>query len=103
MSHSVHTYPKPAGHGLTLNHHNPLMVREDKDRYATSLVRLTDAITERLAKAEALTWVLQESQDAQRDGTVSNAAWAIADLIHEARELYAEQWERVRKYAKQES
>ena len=70
--------------------------------HRTSLARLTNAITERLAKAEALTWVLQDSREAQRDGTVSNAAWAIADLIHEARELYAEQWERMRKYAKLE-
>ncbi len=102
MSHTVHAYPKPTGHGLTLPDHNPWMVREDKDRYATSLLRLTDAITERLAKAEALTWALQDSREAQRDGTISNAAWAIADLIHEARKLYAEQWERMRKYAKLE-
>ena len=103
MSHTVHAYPKSTGHGLTLPHHSPWMVREDKYRYATSLLHLTDAITARLAKAEALTWVLQDSQEAQRDATISNAAWAIADLIHEARELYAEQWERMRKYAKLES
>ena len=102
MSHSVHTYPQSAAHGLTLNHHNPLMVREDKDRYATSLVRLTDAITERLAKAEALTRLMIGNDDGQRDGVITNAAWAIADLIDEASELYAEQWERVRKYAKLE-
>ncbi len=31
------------------------MVCEDKDHYATRLLRLADAITERQAKAEALT------------------------------------------------
>ena len=103
MFNTVYAYPKPTAHGLTLNHRSPWAVREDKDRYATSLVRLTDAITERLAKAEALISILQDSQAGQRDDTVSNAAWAIADLIHEARGLYAEQWERVRKYAKPES
>ena len=79
------------------------MVREDKDHYATRLLRLTDAITERLAKAEALTWVLQDSRESKCDGTTSKAAWAIAALTQEARELYAEQWERIRKYAKLES
>ena len=103
MSHSVYAYPKPAGHGLTLTHASPWAVREDKDGTPTNLLRFTDAITEHLAKAEALTWVLQDSQEAQRDGTISNAAWAIADLIHEARELYAQQWERVSKYAQLES
>ena len=103
MSHTVYAYPKPADNGLILTQHSPWAVREDKDGNPTNLVRLTDAITERLAKAEALTWVLQDSQEAQRDGTVSNAAWAITDLIHEARELYAEQWERESKYAKLEN
>ena len=103
MSQTVYAYPKPTAHGLNSSHLSPWMVREDNDRYATSLLRLTDAITERLTKAEALTWVLQDSREGQRDATVSNAAWAIADLIHEARELYAEQWERMRKYAKPES
>ncbi len=102
MSHTVYTYPKPADNGLTLTQHSPWAVREDKSSHPRSLLWLTDAITERLAKAEALTWVLQESGASQRDGTVSNAAWAIADLIHEARELYAEQWEWMRKYAKLE-
>ena len=103
MSHTVHAYPKPTGHGLTLIRYSPWLVREDKDHYASCLLRLTDAITECLAKAEALTWVLQSGRDAQRDATLSNAAWAIADLIHESRELYAEQWERMRKCAKLES
>ena len=102
MSHNVYAYPHPADHGLTLTPHGPWAVREDEDRYARSLLRLADAITERLAKAEALAWVLQEGGEGQGEGTISNAAWAIADLIHEARELYAEQWARMSKYAKLE-
>ena len=102
MSHTVYAYPQPADHGLTLTQHSPWVVREDEALYAHSLLRLADAITERLAKAEALSWVLQEGGEGQGEGTISNAAWAIADLIHEARELYAEQWERMSNYAKLE-
>ncbi len=103
MSHNVYAYPKPADDGLALTQHSPWAVREDEDHYAGGLLRLADAITERLAKAEALSWVLQEGGEGQGEGTISNAAWAIADLIHEARELYAEQWARMSKYAKLES
>ena len=100
MSHTVYAYPQPADDGLTFIHTCLWAVREDNDGDPASLVRLTDAITERLAKAEALTWILQESREGQDDGTISNAAWTIVDLIHEARELYAEQWARMSKYAK---
>ena len=103
MSHTLHLYPKPTAHGLTLNPQSPWMVCEDKDDDFRSLSRLHDAVTERLAKAEALTRLLIGNDDHQRDGIIPNAAWAIADLIDEARELYAEQWEEMRKYAKLES
>ncbi len=102
MSHTDYAYPKPSADGLSLNHHGPWRVSEDNDRYATSLVRLTDAINERLAKAEALTRLMIGHEDYQRDGVITHAAWAIADLVDEARELYAQQWERVRQYTKPE-
>ena len=102
MSHTVYNYPKTRRSRPHPMDTCPWAVREDNDGYARSLLRLTDAITERLGLGQALTWVLQDSREAQRDGTICNAAWAIADLIHEARELYVEQWERVRKYAKLE-
>lgn len=99
MSQMNDAYPRSTDDGLHLIHDSSWLIREDDDD-ANSLVDLTDAITERLAKAEALTRLLIGGQEYLSDATLPDAAWAIADLIHEARELYARQWERVRHYEK---
>ena len=99
MSQTDYAYSNATTRGLHLIHNSPWAVREDD---ADSLLGLTDAITERLAKAEALTRLLLGNQEYLHDDTLPNAAWAIADLIHEARELHAKQWKRVRYYENKE-
>ncbi|WP_126455685.1 hypothetical protein [Sulfuriflexus mobilis] len=96
MPQTDHSYSESVTKGLYLIHDSAWAIREDDD--ANSLVDLTDAITERLAKAEAISRLLIGSQDYPNDATIADAAWAITDLIHETRELYARQWQRVRHY-----
>lgn len=96
MSHTVYAYPKATEYGLTLLRTKLWAVREDEDDESRRLLDLTDAITERLAKSEALTRLFQGCREDLPDGTLADAALAIADLIHETRALYAEQWVLVR-------
>jgi len=63
-----------------------------------SLVDLTDAVIDKLLKAEALSWLLHCAKD-YPDNTVAETTAVIADLIHEALESHREQWERIRRYA----
>lgn len=101
MSDTLFSYPHAPVNSLFLSHHTYWGVREDED--PTSLVGLADAITERLAKAEALIRILQGNQQDLVLDALPNAAWAIGDLIHEARELYTKQWQQMRRYAKTEN
>ena len=94
MSHTIHAYPL-ADEGLHLIHAAAWAVSEpDPDDETPTLLDLADAIIERLAKAEALTRLLQSADVA--DAALPDAAWAIADLIAEAHAMYTRQWELIR-------
>lgn len=78
---------------------HPDLVQEDEEIDSIRLLDITDAINDRLAKAEALAQLLQ-SVDEIPEGTLSDAALVLADLIHKARELHTEQWNILRKLLK---
>ena len=110
MSHANFVYPQTTSSDLTLVHNRPWQVREDKDEYGhkpdlpvlTQLSNLSDFITEKLTRAEALSWVLQgASHYPEKADAVT--AMVIAELIHEALEANEKQWEKIRQVVKQES
>jgi hypothetical protein len=94
MSHPSHRYPVVASRVLPV-----WTVREpDPDEDLPTLLDLTDRITERLAKAEALTRLLIHNDTAPE--YLPDAASAIADLIGGARALHTKRWERTRRRTK---
>lgn len=90
MSHTL-TYPLPAERGLVPGSLHA--VREDGPEDDNPL-DLFDAVTERLQKAEAVARLLQRRNVDME--AVPHAAWALADLLHEAIELYNRQWDMLR-------
>ena len=92
MSHANLVYAQPAIGGSRLAR-TAWQIREEDGSYAGSPLDLTDAVIDRLLKAEAVAWVLH---DANADSNVTETAAVIADLIHEALEAHRELWEQVR-------
>jgi hypothetical protein len=99
MSHSHFAYPQPT---RALPHGPVWQVREDQEPYApgfTELIDFTDIIVDKLAKAEALAWVLHSAKE-YPDNAVLETTAVIAEFIHEAHEAHTAQWEKVRKLLK---
>lgn len=101
MSHTDVVYPMPAG-GLTRGHDSPWQVRErDEGSEAAAetgpedLLALTDTIQRKLRTAEALAWILHGSGH-HPSGAEKVTAGVIAELIHEAAQVYDKLWEEVR-------
>ena len=107
MSHSNYVYPLPTSNDLsTLT--SRWQVREDDGEYdvsrpdLTEISNLSDFITDKLTKAEALSWVLQGAKH-YPDNADSVTAMVIAELIHEALEANEKQWELTRQVVKREN
>ncbi len=110
MSHANITYPQSTRHGPTLFH--PWQIREDGDDYTTdsegdntpadTLLALTDRITERLTRAEALTWILQSAEQPPEQA-LKVTAMLLLDLIQEAREANEKVWEQIRRLTRKET
>lgn len=110
MSHTNVTYLQSTRQGLSLCH--PVHVREDSDDYETdseggeeygeTLLELTDCITERLTRAEALACVLQSAEQAP-EHAIKVTAMLILDLIQEARETNEKVWEEIRQLTRQDN
>jgi hypothetical protein len=95
MSHNMDRYLLPPRRDFHDFRQLPWTVREPgPGRKAPTLIDLTDGITERLDKAEAIARLLINEDTALEP--LPAVAWTIADLIREARELYDQQWQRVR-------
>ncbi len=109
MSQSNFVYPLPTD-DLTLINSSRWQVREDEDEYGnnselpilTQLSNLSDFITDKLTKAEALSWVLQGAKHYPENADAVTAM-VIAELIHEALEANEKQWEKIQEVVKQES
>ncbi len=109
MSQSNFVYPLPTN-DLTLINNSPWQVREEEDEYGnkselpalTQLSNQSDFITDKLTKAEALSWVLQGAKHYPENAD-SVTAMVIAELIHEALEANEKQWEKIRQVVKRES
>lgn len=110
MSHTNISYPQSTRHNLSLCHH--WQVHEDGDDYNTDsegrenpaekLLELTDHITERLTRAEALAWILQSAEQPP-EHALKVTAMLIQDLIQEAREANEEVWELVRRLTRKDN
>ena len=107
MSHSNYVYPLPTN-DLTLINNSRWQVREDDGEYdvsrpdLTEISNLSDFITDKLTKAEALSWVLQGAKHYPENADAVTAM-VIAELIHEALEANEKQWEKIREIVKRES
>ena len=107
MSHSNYVYPLPTN-DLTLINNSRWQVREDEGEYdvnrpdLTEISNLSDFITDKLTKAEALSWVLQGAKHYPENADAVTAM-VIAELIHEALEANEKQWELTRQVVKRES
>ncbi len=108
MSNTSFAYRQTTDRGLTLVHSSTWHVRDDDDKYGTdnedkveeTLLELSDRITERLTRAQALAWVLQGSEHhPEKAGNIT--AMIIAELIHEALEAHEKQWDKIRRSVKQ--
>lgn len=96
MSHTHITYPQSTERGLSPCH--PWQIHEDGDDYdsqSETLLELTDLITEQLTRAEALTWLLQESDNPPEHAT-RVTAMILLELIQQAREANEKVWELIR-------
>jgi len=110
MSHTNITYPQSTRHNLSLCH--PWQIREDGDDYTTdsegdnnpaeTLLSLTDHITERLTRAEALAWILQSAEQSP-EHAVKVTAMILLDLIQDARETNEKVWEQVRRFTRKDN
>ncbi len=106
MSQSNFVYPLPTD-DLTLINNSRGQVREDEDEYGnnsdlpalTQLSNLSDFITDKLTKAEALSWVLQGAKHYPENADAVTAM-VIAELIHEALEANEKQWALIRQVVK---
>lgn len=66
----------------------------------SDLVALSDAITERLGKASALLAVLRAADGGGLASEVLHGyAWAVEDLVDEARDLHLRFWKEARRTA----
>ena len=107
MSHSNYVYPQSTN-DLTLINNSRWQVREDEGEYdvnrpdLTEISNLSDFITDKLTKAEALSWVLQGAKHYPENADAVTAM-VIAELIHEALEANEKQWELTRQVVKRES
>jgi len=109
MSHTNVVYAQFSNEDLDLTHTSRWQVREDEDEYGskpdlpvlTQLSNLSDFITEKLTRAEALSWVLQGAKHYPENAD-SVTAMVIAELIHEALEANEKQWEKIRQVVKRE-
>lgn len=86
---------------------NPaLQIREDDDEYrsselSTSILKLVDLITDRLVRADALTYLMQNAENPPEHAT-RITAMLLQDLIQEAQEANEKLWELVRPLVKQQ-
>mgnify|MGYP001365134749 FL=1 len=107
MSHSHFVYPQSTN-DLTLINSSRWQVREDDGEYdvnrpdLTEISNLSDFITDKLTKAEALSWVLQGAKHYPENADAVTAM-VIAELIHEALEANEKQWELTRQVVDRES
>ena len=109
MSHVNFVYSQSTSNDLALINNTSWQVREEEDEYGnkqklpvlTQLSNLSDFITEKLTRAEALSWVLQGAKH-YPESADSVTAMVIAELIHEALEANEKQWELTRQVVRRE-
>ena len=78
-------------------------VREDEDDYgklSRKLLELHDLITDRLVRADALTYLMQTAENPPEHAT-RITAMLLQDLLQEAQTANETLWEEVRELAKQ--
>jgi hypothetical protein len=81
-------------------------VREDDDDYVkselgTAILKLVDLITDRLIRADALTYLMQTAENPPEHAT-RITAMLLQDLIQEAQKANEKLWELVRPLLKQQ-
>lgn len=81
-------------------------IREDDDDYrnselGTAILKLVDLITDRLVRADALTYLMQTAENPPEHAT-RITAMLLQDLIQEAQRANEEMWEKVRPLLKQQ-
>ena len=95
MSHNV-IYPQSTDRDLSR-----WQVREDEDDYgklSSQLLELHDLITDRLVRADALTYLMQTAENPPEHAT-RITAMLLQDLIQEAQEANGKLWDEVRQLA----
>jgi hypothetical protein len=98
MSHSNVIYPQ------SIKHHSAIWrVREDEDDYgklSRKLLELHDLITDRLVRADALTYLMQTAENPPEHAT-RITAMLLQDLIQEAQQANEKLWEELHRLSKQ--
>ena len=98
MSQTIITYPQSI-------ERNPAtwQVREDEDDYgklSSQLLELHDLITDRLVRADALTYLMQTAENPPEHAT-RITAMLLQDLIQDAQQANEKLWEKVRDLTRQ--
>jgi hypothetical protein len=97
MSHTNVIYPQSTHRNIAWQ------VREDEDDYgklSSQLLELHDLITDRLVRADALTYLMQTAENPPEHAT-RITAMLLQDLIRETQEANEKLWDELRKLYQQ--